>query len=353
MPDWSFSIKEKQYMKRESLKNAYIALGLLFGIIMIGVIGFMVIEDFSFTDAFFMTIITIATVGFREIHPLSPIGMYFTAFLIIFSFGIFAYAVTTFTRYVVDGAIGHYYKSRKVRNKIQKLKDHVIICGYGRNGQQAVQELLDHNADIVIIEREEEPMEHILENQKLLYVHGDATRDDVLGMCQIEKAKALITTLPVDADNLFVVLTAREMNPGLKIISRASNEHSDIKLKRAGATNVIMPDRIGGQRMAKLVVQPDVVEFLDFLMLQSVENVAIEEVNCISMHSCFEGKSIRELDIRNESGANIIGLKRSDNSFIVNPLPEVLLSSTDKIFALGTKNQINRLKKTLIEGENV
>jgi voltage-gated potassium channel len=278
--------------------------------------------------------------------------MYFTAFLIIFSFGIFAYAVTTFTRYVVDGAIGHYYKGRKVRSKIEKLKDHVIVCGYGRNGRQAVQELLDHNVDIVVIEREEESMELILENPKLLYIHGDATRDDVLEMCKVENAKALITTLPVDADNLFVVLTAREMNRELKIISRASNEHSDVKLKRAGATNIIMPDRIGGQRMAKLVAQPDVVEFLDYLMLQSVENVALEEVNCVKLHSSFEGKSIRELDIRNESGANIIGLKRSDNSFVINPLPEVMLSSSDKIFALGTSNQISRLKKTLIEGED-
>jgi voltage-gated potassium channel len=340
-------------MKRESLRNAYIALGLLVGIILIGVFGFMIIEDFTFTDAFFMAVITIATVGFREVHPLSVQGMYFTAFLIIFSFGIFAYAVTTFTRYVVDGAIGHYYKSRKVRNKIQKLKDHVIICGYGRNGRQAVQELLDHNVNLVIVERNDESMERILENPNLLYIHGDATRDDVLAMCRIDRARALITALPVDADNLFVVLTAREMNPGLTIISRASDEHSDVKLKRAGATNVIMPDRIGGQRMAKLVAQPDVVEFLDFLMLQSLENVALEEIICSRLHSYFEGKSIRELDIRNESGANIIGLKRSDNSYIINPLPEVLLTSTDKLFALGTKTQITRLKKTLIDGENV
>ncbi len=339
-------------MKRDSFKNVYIALGLLFGIILVGVIGFMIIENFNFTDAFFMTIITIATVGFREVHPLSSTGMYFTAFLIVFSFGIFAYAVTTFTRYVVDGALGHYYKSRLVRNKIQKLKDHVVICGYGRNGRQAVQELLDHHVKIVIIERDEQVMENILENPELLYIHGDATRDDTLEMCRIDRAKALLATLPVDADNLFVVLTAREMNPDLKIISRASDEHSDTKLKRAGATNIIMPDRIGGQRMAKLVIQPDVVEFLDFLMLQSTENVALEEISCSRLNSCFEGKSIRELDIRNESGANIIGLKRTDNSYIINPLPEILLLSNDKLFALGTKNQLSRLRKILIEGED-
>jgi voltage-gated potassium channel len=325
-------------MKRDTLKNAYIALGLLFGIILSGVIGYTIIEDFTFTDAFFMTIITIATVGFREVHPLSPAGMYFTAFLIIFSFGIFAYAVTTFTRYVIDGAIGHYYKNRIVRNKIQRLKDHVVLCGYGRNGQQAVQELLDHHVKIVIIERDELMMERILEQPGLLYIHGDATRDDVLAMCRIDRAQALISTLPVD--------------PKLKIISRASDEHSDAKLKRAGASNIIMPDRIGGQRMAKLVTQPDVVEFLDYIMLQSSENVALEEVSCNLLHSCFEGKSIRELDIRNESGANIIGLKRRDSSYLINPLPEVMLTSTDKLFALGTKSQLSRLRKILIEGED-
>ena len=333
-------------------RNIYIAMSLLFGIITIGVTGYMLIEGFSFTEAFFMTIITIATVGFREVHPLSITGMYFTAFLIVFSFGIFAYAVSTFTRYVIDGAIGHYYKNRRVRNKIQKLKDHVVICGYGRNGRQAVQELVDHHIKIVVIERDDEAVEHLLNSPDLLYIHGDSTRDDVLSMCRLDKARALITTLPVDADNLFVVLTAREMTPGMKIISRASNEHSDAKLRRAGASNIIMPDRIGGQRMAKLVTQPDVVEFLDFLMLQSSENVALEEVSCGNLNTFFEGKAIRELDIRNDSGANIIGLKRPDNSYVINPLPETLLTLNDKLFALGTKNQLTRFKKILAEGED-
>lgn len=337
-------------MKRESFREAYFALGMLMTIITIGVIGFMIIEGFNFTDAFFMTIITIATVGFKEVHPLSTPGMYFTVFLIITSFGIFAYAVSTITKYVIGGAIGHYYKNRKVKNKIQQLKDHVIVCGYGRNGRQAVTELLDHDVPIVIIENDEDTMEKILENPDLLYVHGDATKDEILTLCRTELAKALITTLPIDADNLFVVLTAKELNPNMTIISRATNEHSDVKLKRAGATNVIMPDRIGGQRMAKLVAQPDVIEFMDYIMLQSTENVTLEEVSCSKLNSCFEGKSIRELDIRNESGANIIGLKRSDNSFLINPLPEIQLSSLDKLFVLGTQIQVERLKRIMIEG---
>ena len=337
-------------MKRDTFKDAYIALGLLGTVLTIGVIGYMLIESFSFTDAVFMTIITIATVGFREVHPLTTPGMYFTVFLIVTSFGIFAYAVSTLTRYVVDGAIRHYYKNRKVRNKIQQLKDHVIICGFGRNGRQAVAELLDHNVPLVVIENDEEILERIIENPDLLYVQGDATRDEVLTMCQVENAKALITTLPVDADNLFVVLTAKELNPKMTIISRASDEQTDVKLRRAGATNIIQPDRIGGQRMAKLVAQPDVVEFLDYIMLQTSESVTLKEISCNRINPYFEGKSIRELDVRNESGANIIGLKRSDNSFIINPLPEITLSSLDKLFVLGTSNQIDRLNKIIIEG---
>ncbi len=339
-------------MKRENYRNLYIAAGLLIAIVTIGVSGYIFIEGFTFTEAFFMTIITIATVGFREVHPLSTVGMYFTAFLIIFSFGIFAYAVTTFTRYVVDGTFGQYYKSRKVRKKIQNLKGHVIICGYGRNGKQAAQELLEHHVHVVVVERHDEAAEPIPDKPNLLYLQGDATRDEVLEMCRIDRARALISTLPVDADNLFVVLTAKEMNPKLNIISRASSEQSDSKLRRAGASSVIMPDRIGGQRMAKLITQPDVVEFLDFLMLQSSENVALAEISCEKMNPFFEDKSIRELDRRNETGANIIGIKRSDKSFIINPLPEVLLSTADKLFVLGTKHQITRFKKVLSEGED-
>ncbi|MBN2214699.1 MAG: potassium channel protein [Bacteroidales bacterium] len=339
-------------MKRENIRSAYFSLGLLIAIIIIGVTGYMLIEKLTFTEAFFMTVITIATVGFREVgHELSPAGMYFTSFLIIFSFGIFAYAVTTFIRYVIDGTFRHLYKDSRVRRRIQRLRDHVIVCGYGRNGRQAVEELLDHEVPVVIIEREDKVMERILDNPGLLYIHGDATRENILKSSGIESAKALIAALPVDADNLFVVLTAKEINPGITIISRASDEHSDSKLKRAGADNVIMPDRIGGQRMAKLVIQPDVVEFLEFIMLQSSENVALEEINCDRLATCFDGKTIRELDIRNESGANIIGLKRADKTYIINPLPEVTLSTRDKLFALGTRRQIDRLKNLLMQGD--
>lgn len=334
--------------RRDSLNTGYVAFGLLFLVVVIGLLGYMVL-GFTFTEAFFMTIIKIATVGFKEVHELDPTGMWFTSLLIIFSFGIFAYAATTFGRYLIDGIFSNYYKDRNVKRKIDRLKNHVIICGYGRNGKQAAIELQEHGVEIIVIENDAATMEE-LRNTGLLYIEGDATREETLGEGNIKFAKALITTLPVDADNLFVVLSARELNPGMTIISRASIDHSDSKLKRAGASNVIMPDKIGGQRMAKLVAQPDVVEFLEYVMLQSSENVALEEISCENLASCFAGKSIRELDVRNESGANIIGMKREDNSYLINPLPEILLTPHDRLFVLGTKRQVMRLKK-IISGD--
>lgn len=335
-------------MNRESLKTTYVAIGLLVGVILLGITGLMIIEGYTFVDAFFMTMITISTVGFEQVHPLSPAGMYFTVFLIFVSFGIFAYAVTTITRYVVNGAFRYYYKNNRVKRKINRLKNHVVVCGFGRNGQQAVHELMEHGVNTVVVERNEDAMDEIIHIPDLLYVHGDATQDEVLESCQIATATALITTLPVDSDNLYVVLSARELNPKLTIISRASDEQSNRKLKRAGANNVIMPDKIGGQRMAKLVAQPDVVEFLDYLMLQSVENVTLEEIACDQLGERLNGMSIRELEICNDSGANVVGMKRNDGSFVINPLPEVVLSSNDKLFVLGTKRQIKSLMDNLI-----
>jgi voltage-gated potassium channel len=335
----------------KELRPAYTALGLLISIILVGVFGYVIL-GFTPVEAFYQTIITVATVGFKEVHDLDASGMIFTAILIIFSFGIFAYAVSTLTRYIVEGVYRHTLKDRKVKRTIDRLSGHVIVCGYGRNGKQAVAELLDHNVPVLVVEKDGDIIQGIREMDSLLYIEGDAVDENVLGLCRIEQAKALISTLPVDADNLFVVLSARELNPGLTIISRASLDHSDVKLKRAGATNVIMPDKIGGKRMAKLVAQPDIVEFIDYIMLQSSENIVLEEISCENIATCFSGKSIRELDIRNETSANIIGMKREDNSYLINPLPETLLMPTDKLFVLGTRRQIESLKQLISTEDN-
>jgi len=337
--------------RSEGNYSAYIALGLLFIMFIIGSGGYMFIEGMSFTEAVYMTVITITTVGFKEVAPLSVPGMWFTSFLIIVSFGIFVYAVTSVTRYMIDGVLRNYYRDRKVKKHIDKLTNHVIICGYGRNGSQAAFDLEMHKVPYIVIENSPEIAEMLRVSQNTLYIEGDATQDDILHQAGIMDARAMITTLPVDADNLYVVLTAKGLNPDLKIIARASNENSDVKLKRSGANNVIMPDRVGGQRMAKLVIQPDVVEFIDFIMLQESDSVFLEELSCSSLASCFDGKQIKELDIRNQTGANIIGLRRSDRTYIINPSQNVELSHSDKLFVLGTINQISKLKRLLVSNE--
>jgi voltage-gated potassium channel len=334
-------------MKRNNLRHAYFTGALLLSVIVIGIIGYSML-GFTISEAVYQTIITIATVGFEEVHQLDNHGMWFTSFLVVVSIGIFFYAVTSFTRYIVEGVFRNTYKDSKVKRKIEKLSDHVIICGYGRNGKQATIELSEHQVKVVVVERDADTVQLLRETNGMLYVEGDSTDEEVLKLAHLESARALITTLPTDADNLFVVLTARELNPNLKIISRASVDNADVKLKRAGASNVIMPDKLGGQSMAKLVAQPDVVEFIELILLQSMESVVLEEISCNKIASCFEGKSLIELDIRNTSGANIIGMKRKDNSYLINPVPETTLSSSDKLFALGSRAQINKLIDTII-----
>jgi voltage-gated potassium channel len=333
-------------MKRTNYNHAYVALGLLFSMIVIGTIGYSLL-GYTPSEAIYMTIITITTVGFGEVHPLNNHGMMFTSMLVVVSIGIFFYAVTSFTRYIVEGVFMNTYKDTKVKRKIEKISDHVVICGYGRNGKQAAIELYEHKVKVVIVENDPEAIQNLRETPGMLYVEGDASDEEILKLTRLESARALITTLPQDADNLFVVLSAKEINRDMIIISRASLDSSAVKLKRAGATNVIMPDKIGGQRMAKLVAQPDVVEFIELILLQNIDSVVLEEISCHNLSSSLLGKSISELDIRNTSGANIVGMKRKDKSYMINPVPETTLTSFDKLFALGTKSQINQLIKTI------
>ena len=308
----------------------------------------MNIEDYSFLDSFYMTIITVATVGFQEVHPLSDSGKVFTAFLIITSFGTFAYAVTSISKYVLDGEFNHYFKHKKVTSAIDKLENHVIICGYGRNGKQAAHVLKKHNTRFVVIEQKKEVVSTISHKYSDLVLEGDASLDEVLERAGVKKAKAIITTLPIDADNLFIVLSARTLNPKLVIISRASEDNSDKKLKLAGANNVIMPDRIGGAHMAALVEKPDVMEFIDFITGQGGDNIRLEEITFENLTEEFQNKSIRDLEIRNKSGANIIGFKTAQGDYVVNPSADTKIIPDAKLFVLGTSDQILKLKELFI-----
>lgn len=330
-------------------KKIYYALFLLVTILFVGIIGFLTIEDsFSILDAFYMTIITISTTGFAEVQELSDAGRLFTAFLIITSFGTFAYAISVITSYIVDGEFNLYFKHIKVNQEITKLSNHVIVCGFGRNGSQSALVLANEHQKFVIIESNHDAIMQLREfHPEFLVVEGDATQDDVLTKAGVNNARALITTLPEDAANLFVVLSARVLNPNLKIISRASDDGSDKKLRRAGADNVIMPDKIGGGHMAALVTKPDIVEFWDYISSKDNVSINLEEIKFDELPAKFKNKTIQELDIRNLCGANIIGYKTNSGEYIINPAPSTIITSGSKLFALGDLAQIKKLKTLL------
>jgi voltage-gated potassium channel len=236
-----------------------------------------------------------------------------------------------------------------VNKKIENMENHVIVCGYGRNGKQVCLELIDDDIPFLIIENRENVIEFIREDNRL-FLEGDATEEETLIKAGIKKARAIITTLPEDPDNLYVVLTARELNPGILIISRASSEASEGKLKRAGANNVIMPEKIGGAHMAALVTKPDITEFFAHLTGQGTDiSITFEEITLANISKDPGQKSIRELDIRNKTGANIIGLRLPNGEYVINPPPDTLVNSDSKLILLGSEKQIQQMRKLISE----
>lgn len=324
----------------------YVSILFFISVVAIGVMGYMILSAANFLDALYMTIITMTTVGFSEIHPLNEHEKIFTIFLILISIVVYAYSATALSEYLVNGKLLQLLKLRKVQQKIQNLKNHTIVCGYGRNGKQAVIKLKNFNMPCVVIEKDKALIEQ-LERDNILYVEGDATQDESIQKAAVHNAKSLITALASDADNLFVVLSARQMNKDMIIISRASNESSINKLKIAGANNIIMPDKIGGLHMASLVVTPDLVEFVERLTILEEGSTNLEEIPVNGLDPEFLNKTIRDLDLRRRTGCSVIGFKTSANEYIVNPESETILTMGSNLIVLGRPGQIKKLRKTL------
>jgi voltage-gated potassium channel len=320
------------------------ALFFLLSLLTVGVVGYMTLSDFDFVEAVYMTVITISTVGFSEVQPLNNEERIFTIFLILTSITIFGYAVSAFTEAIASGEFFKQLKLKRVQQKIDTLKKHTIVCGYGRNGMQAIVKLKNYQKELVVIEKDKALIEQ-LDNEGILYVEGDATIDAVLQKAGIENASNLITALPSDADNLFVVLTAHQLNKKCRIISRASNESSYGKLKIAGADNVIMPDKLGGAHMASLVVTPDVLEFVDKLTIEGETTANLEEVVVNSLPKEYLGKTILDLDLRKKTGCTVIGYKTTDGSYIINPEASITLLADTSLIVLGRPEQIVKLRE--------
>jgi voltage-gated potassium channel len=314
------------------------------GVLVMGVSGYMIIEGYSFIEAIYMTVITVTTVGFNEVRTLTEGGRIFTIFLILTSFGNFAYAISVFTQSILSGEIALIYTNRIMKRKLDSLQDHVIVCGYGRVGRQAVSKLMFYKQKIVVID-EQEIEDEDLRPDDVIFIQGDSTKDDLLLEAGVRKAKAVITALPSDADNLYVVLSVREMRNDILIISRVSNERSNSKLKAAGANNTIMPDHVGGAHIASLVVTPDVVEFLDHISVEGEASINLEEISVDNIPESYRARKISDLEIRKQTGCTVIGYKTTEGEYVINPGAEMELLPSSKLFVLGRPEQINELNE--------
>lgn len=323
----------------------YTAIFLLVVILSIGVLGYRFISNYSWIDAVYMTVITLTTVGFGEVIPLDYNSKIFTIFLILASVVIMGYALSVITEYILNKNNFEELKYKKMQKDINSLKNHVVICGYGRNGKQAAIKLLTHKKSFVVIEKDRD-LEERLRLDNVPYIIGNANEDEVLMQAGVDRASNFISALPNDADNLFVVLSTRQINKNIHIISRASNESSYDKLKFAGANNVILPDKIGGDHMASLVVVPGLMEFLDNLSIVGKSSINVEEVAVEKLFSKQKVKTIRDLDLRKKTGCTVIGYKDENGEYTVNPEAELELAPHSKIIVLGRPEQIKALNST-------
>ncbi|MDO9511972.1 MAG: NAD-binding protein [Bacteroidales bacterium] len=320
------------------------SLVLLFIITMIGVQGYVWIENYSYLNALYETVITLSTVGYGELSPLSDAGKLFTIFLIIAGLGIFAYTISAISSNIMEGKMQFYFKTFRKRYELRNMENHVIVTGYGRNGLQVVKELLAHQHQVVVIDEKETTT---FDDVQVPFVTGDATEDHVLQKANIESAKAIILCLPNDADNLYCALASRALNPSITIVSRASNESSEKKLRIAGVKNIVMPEKVGGAHMAKLITSRDLVDFIDHMSIHGSSETSLEELELTEFASVFLDKTIEEAGIRYKTGVNIIGMKMPDGNYILNPDSESKLLPGVKLFVMGTPAQISSLKQLL------
>ena len=319
------------------------AVVLLLILLCFGIVGFKYLNDYSWLDATYMTVITITTVGFKEVGgALDAESKVFTIFLILASVVIVGFAIKVITEYIITkNDIGE-LKQKKMQKKIDSLSNHIIICGYGRNGKQATSKLMAYKKPFVVVERDKDVVDKF-QSELVPFVLGNANEDEVLLQAGIKRASTLISALPNDADNLFVVLSARQINNKMNIISRASQETSYKKLKLAGANNVILPDKIGGDHMASLVVVPGLLEFIDNLSIVGKSNINIEEISVEKLYNTTSLKTIRDLDLRKKTGCNVIGYKDPAGEYLINPEAELELLPNSKVIVLGRPEQIHKL----------
>lgn len=328
----------------EKKSRVLVFLTLLFIIILTGIIGYRILLDVSFVDALYMTIITISTVGYTEVAQMSPDAKLFSIFMIIISLGTVGYLFSSVASSLMEGDIKEAFRRRSMDKKISGYRNHYILAGAGETGWNAIKRFQKSNVEFVVIDNDPEAIKE-LDEAGIPTILGDASLEETLEKAGIKRAVGLITSLSKDSDNVFTVLTARELNPDLYIVSRAIDKNSHIKLKRAGANNTISPNEIGGSRMAALMLRPSVISFLDIMTHAGEVVLDLEDV-IISDRSSFTGQSLREVRIPEKTGLIVLAIrKRLTDKMEFNPHSDELLEVGDTMIVLGKPEQVEELRK--------
>jgi voltage-gated potassium channel len=329
-----------------SLRRLIWSIVALVAIVFIGTIGYELIEGWSLLDAVYMTITTITTVGFREVHPLSDAGRIFSIVLIIFGVGGALYVLTNIMGYILEGQFGITMGRRRMKNRIAKIKNHFILCGFGRVGQEIAQAFSEEGVPFVVITNNPE---HIAkaEREGYLCIFGDATIDEVLKEAGIERAHGLVSAVGSDSDNTFITLSARELRPDLFIEARSSRPEAEGKLRRAGADRIISPHAIGGRRMAMLALRPAVVDFIDTVTYGRGRELELENVD-VGSGSPLAGRTMKQA--RSKVGITVLAMRKKGGKLLPNPPDEEIIEEGDRLIVIGTKKRLAALE-SIFEGK--
>ncbi len=323
-----------------TLRKIITLTAVLLALLVLGSLGFVWLEGWTFFDALYMTVTTLATVGYGEVHPLSATGRLYNMALILAGMGVLFYIITALARAVVEGELRDALGKRKLIRKIKSLRDHYIICGFGRIGEIIARQLRERHVPLVIVENEPEHLKR-LEESGLFYIAGDATREEVLQEAGIEQARGLVAVVSSDADNVYIVLTARSLRPDLYIVARAEELGSEKKLLRAGADRVESPYEMGGRKMASAILRPTVTTFMERALTEGVD-WSMEEVR-VGEGSQLAGVALKDSGLRQKLDLILVAIKRADGEMLFNPTLETVIQGGDTLIALGRRQNLEAL----------
>jgi voltage-gated potassium channel len=320
---------------------------LLLLMILIGTAGYTYIEGWSLLDSVYMTIITIFTVGFKEVKELSPQGQVFTIFVILGGVGVALFTFTKIAEMVYEGGINKFWRRRKMERKLQHVKDHYIICGHGRMGKVVRERLQEEKLPFVVIDNNEKKLAELKETGDCLLIKGDATQEEILMQAGLKKAKALAALLSSDADNLYLVLTARSINPSLFILSKAMDEEAEKKILQVGANKAVSPYKLSGLKIAQGLIRPTLVDFMDLIIRRKELSLYMEEF-VVKKESKIVASNLRESDIRKIANVIVVAVKKPGEDIVFNPSPETKIETDDTLLVLGDEQGITKFENVYI-----